>query len=67
MSDIRDVIHEGYLHFWASNQLKPVNGAREKGCPRNTVRTDRPRSLIWDPSDPVNQKPNFGAFFIKDE
>ena len=50
-----DRVREGYRRFWSMNMLAPSPGTNEPGCPPNTVRTDVPRSNVFDPDDPNNK------------
>ena len=54
--------YDGYLRFWAKNQLTPIDGPGDCNCPKGTVRTDIPRSQTWDPTTPTNRKPNHNFF-----
>ena len=52
---IIEQVKEAHRRFWAKNMLAPAPGAREPDCPPGTVRTDVPRSTIYDPDDPQNK------------
>lgn len=47
---LRKQVTEAEKYFWGNNELAPKQGAREPGCPKNTVRTTTPRSLTYDPA-----------------
>jgi hypothetical protein len=47
---IQKIVIEAEKYFWSQNELRPKEGAREPGCPPNTVRTNIPRSKTFDPS-----------------
>jgi hypothetical protein len=47
---IQKIVIEAEKYFWSKNELRPKDGAREPGCPPNTVRTNIPRLKTYNPS-----------------
>ena len=59
--EICRLVNEGVKHFYSQNELRPVPGAREDGCPPDTVRTDIKREM---PDWMTRGGPSFSHLFM---
>ena len=60
-----EIFKRGIKRFWRQNMLTSKPGAKEDGCPPGSVRTDVPRSIIYDVDDPDNHRPKFAFWKAK--
>jgi hypothetical protein len=47
---------EGEKYFWNQNELATKEGYSDPDCPPNTIRTNVPRKLTFDPSQKFTNK-----------